>query len=816
VVLRLIRQHLLNRTDLLCFFAPWGSPCPVEGGDNLDAMLLAHLLGEGAPEVTVRWRTKEGKTGAQRGRFRLGSYSPALDGTTVYGCIDLDGSGTHSAPLADPLGVAMVIWLHARRLGLACHLERSGGGKGWHVWFFFSTPLRAADVRRLLFALLPEEAHLTDGTLADAKANKGIEVFPKSDRAPAVVGCQLWLPWYHGAAEGGSLFYTFDEWDTWQPYAPADFAVITPEELSSALAKVESHAAPGGNGKHQAKGKPAANGKDRSTGRVPAATILTCALARAKGTRNYSGLWLACQLRDNEYSKDEARPILEDYQRQVAQDGDHEYTADEMKRSLDSAFDRPAREPWKDRAAPCTDLANAQRFVADHGTEMRYCHPRTRWLEFVETHWRADESGAAVRRAKQTVRGLHRSVTDQLAALGGAEAEGADEADVKDKQQARKRLDRLLAWAIKSQMAPRINALQDLARSELPVQPEHLDRDPWLLTCPNGTLELRTGTLREHRKDDFITALCPTPFDPQAQAPTWQAFVDATFDGDAALIRYVQQVLGRSLSGDVSEQILIVGWGRGANGKTTLANGVMHALGEDLAIKGSRDLLLGNKDDRHPAQLARLCGKRLVVCSESGEGKNLDETLAKELCGGDMIVARGMRENPYQFAPSFKVLLLTNHKPHVSQGDDAIWRRLRLIPFAKTVPEPQQDKRLPEKLKGEAPGILRWLLDGLQDWLQNGLVTPAAVTDATHDWRHHGAGYLVQTWLTERCDQDPNARTGARELYADYQQWCKNRTHTALGAITFGIELSKHEITRDAGRRHYVGVALKGAAGGGE
>src|SRR5262245_46550216 len=199
VAVRLLKAHFLNRTDRLAYLSPRGSPCPVEGSTNLDAMLRAHVLGEAAPEVTVRWVTAAGSSGTSTGRFRLGTYSPAPDGTTLFGCVDCDGGGRHGNPLADPLGVALELLNRLDNLGLSAYVERSGGGGGWHVWVFFSASVPAALVRRLLFALVPRDAELKDGSLANPEANEGIEVFPKQDKIePDGLGNMVWLPWWSG------------------------------------------------------------------------------------------------------------------------------------------------------------------------------------------------------------------------------------------------------------------------------------------------------------------------------------------------------------------------------------------------------------------------------------------------------------------------------------------------------------------------------------------------------------------------------------------------------------------------------------------
>jgi hypothetical protein len=340
--LSLIRRHFLNRTDFVAFAPPWGQDAArAVAGDNLDAMLAAHLFGDQGPAVSVRWVTKAGKSGTETGRFRLGTYSPSISGTTVFAAVDFDGGGRHGFPLVDPLGAALALWLRCKRLGLTAYLEKSGGGKGWHLWIFFAEPVPARDARRLLFALVPRDVHLEDGTLADPEAGRGIEIFPKQDTIPPDgFGNMVWLPWWSAAAEGGNQFHRFDGMGNMTPYMPDAFTVISAAALAQALDKVYRPKKPRAEttGHHQSNGTPEA--------RVPTATLLGCALARSKGARNDRGFWLACQLRDNTYSKDEARPVLDEYQTRQRDAGNHEYTAAEALASLDQAYSRPPRDPW--------------------------------------------------------------------------------------------------------------------------------------------------------------------------------------------------------------------------------------------------------------------------------------------------------------------------------------------------------------------------------------------------------------------------------------------------------------------------------------
>jgi putative DNA primase/helicase len=338
-----------------------------------------------------------------------------------------------------------------------------------------------------------------------------------------------------------------------------------------------------------------------------------------------------------------------------------------------------------------------------------------------------------------------------------------------------KYLQRLQAWCLKSESAPRINAMLELATSEpgIPVLPDQLDADPWLLNCPNGTLDLHTGELRPHRREDLITKLCPTPYVRKALAPTWLRFLDDVFsvDGrpDGDLIDYMQRLLGYCLTGDTREHLLAVFYGTGANGKSVLINTLLHVIGEDYAMTAMPDLLMARSGDRHPTEIASLFGRRLLVCQETGAGRRLNEALVKWLTGGDKLQARRMREDFWQFTPTHKAILVTNYKPEVRGTDNGIWRRLRLIPFAVTFAEDKQDKDLPAKLAAEAPGILAWLMRGCQEWQERGMLTPARVLAATKEYREEED--VVGLFVQECCTTGGQLSCRASDLYGRFKEW---------------------------------------------
>jgi putative DNA primase/helicase len=221
-----------------------------------------------------------------------------------------------------------------------------------------------------------------------------------------------------------------------------------------------------------------------------------------------------------------------------------------------------------------------------------------------------------------------------------------------------------------------------LAASELDfqVQPSRLDADPWLLNVANGTLDLRTGKLRSHRRSDLITRLAPVRWNPAADCPRWKAFLDEIFDEDVALIEYVQRAAGYSLTGDTSERVLLILHGEGANGKTTFLETLTAALA-DYAACTPTETLLAKRPDAIPNDVARLKGARFVTASEAGEGVQLAEARVKELTGRDRVPARFLHREWFEFCPEFKLWLATNHKPVIRGTDKAIWDRIRLVPF---------------------------------------------------------------------------------------------------------------------------------------
>jgi P4 family phage/plasmid primase-like protien len=430
-----------------------------------------------------------------------------------------------------------------------------------------------------------------------------------------------------------------------------------------------------------------------------------------------------------------------------------------------------------------TDQGNARRVVQAHGADLRHCHPWRSWYVWDGTRWRPDDTAEAVRRVKQTQAAFYLQAAKDLVGTEGDE-----------RKKRRATLDHALMW----EDARRIANCLDLMRSEpgIPVVPADLDADPFLLNVANGTLDLRTGELRPHRREDLITKLAPVEYHPGAGCPLWLKVLSRVMGGNDLLITYLQRLVGYALTGDVSEQVLWFLYGAGQNGKSTFLMTILAMLG-DYAMQAVSDLLMQKRNESHPTERADLFGRRFVATIETEEGKRLAEALMKQLTGGDKVRARKMRQDFFEFSPTHKIVLAANHKPVIRGCDMAVWRRIKLVPFLVTIPEKEKDKNLPGKLLAELPGILAWAVRGCLDWQRHGLGEPEAVRDATDEYRAEQD--VLARFFEEVCVTIPEARVKSSALLEAYQRWSGDKWMTS-------VEFSKRLTARGFASKKSGGV----------
>jgi putative DNA primase/helicase len=428
-----------------------------------------------------------------------------------------------------------------------------------------------------------------------------------------------------------------------------------------------------------------------------------------------------------------------------------------------------------------TDLGNSERFISRHGENVLYCYAWQKWLVWTGARWERDEGGKVHRLAKATVRSMYQ--------------EAADNEDEKERKA-------LADHAKRSEAEARLRAMLELAKSEEPVSSEELDARPWFLNVQNGTIDLRTGELRPHRQEDLITKLAPVSYDPDAAAPAWTAFLERVLPGED-LRAFVQRAIGYGATGDTSEQCMFINHGTGANGKSTFQEAISAALGE-YAMRAPTEMLLAKRAGGIPNDVARLKGARFVAASETEEGRRLAESLVKDLTGQDTITARFMRAEWFDFQPTHKLWLSTNHKPEIRGTDTAIWRRIRLVPWTVTIPPAEQDKRLAATLRHELPGILAWIVRGCLEWQREGLRTPDEVRRATGEYRAEMD--VLAGFLGECCESEAELWDYAKDLYTSYKRWCGETGERAETQRKFGERLRERGFERGRGGSRGAGI----------
>jgi putative DNA primase/helicase len=439
---------------------------------------------------------------------------------------------------------------------------------------------------------------------------------------------------------------------------------------------------------------------------------------------------------------------------------------------------------------PRTDLGNSERLVSRHGDDLRFCHKWNSWFAWDGRHWVKAESGEVLRKAKETVRAIY------------DEAKHAPDDD----------RPKIAKHAIRSESEARLKAMISLAESDekVIINTTQLDSDPWLFNVQNGTVDLKMGILREHRREDMITKISPVTFDSNATCDVWEDFLSEIFDGKDELVTFMWKALGYALTGLTTEQCLFLFYGTGSNGKTTLIELIIFIL-SNYAKRADFSTFLVGDPNKIRNDVARLVGARFISASEAESGQCLSESLVKQLTAGDTVTARFLHQEHFEFQPEFKLFLGANHKPVIKGTDHAIWRRIRLVPFTVTIPDEKQDKDLFRKLKDEAPGILAWMVQGCIAWQKEGLTPPETVRSATENYRIDMD--TLADFLLDKCVEDRHVDAPFKDLYKAYNEWCdQNGEKRPLGQRSFGSSLEERGFppAKRGSNRVRIGIKLRG------
>jgi putative DNA primase/helicase len=428
--------------------------------------------------------------------------------------------------------------------------------------------------------------------------------------------------------------------------------------------------------------------------------------------------------------------------------------------------------------------------MKEYGRDIRYNAAWKKWIVWNGKHWETDESGALIHEKG-------------LVMIRNFYAELLKSDDHKERIEIEK-------FGMISESVRRREAFVKAAQyiKELNIKSEDFDANPWLLNVKNGTIDFSTGEFMEHSQEEMITKVANVEYDQKADCPLWKKFIREIMDYKEELINFVQTAAGWALTGDTSEQTMFILFGSGANGKSTFLNTIMYILG-DYATATPTETFMKKSGDQTTNDIARLRGIRFVTTTEAEQGRRLSEPLIKKITGNDQMTARFLYGEYFNFTPTFKIWMATNHKPIIKGTDHGIWRRIKLIPFTTRIEEENQDKHLEQKLREEANGILNWLVAGTERWKREKLRAPKIVLAATDEYR--GEMDVIGNFMRDRCVQEKNATIRIRELYKAYSDWCEeNREHPASERI---LSMRLKELgfvqNRTAEARFWTGLGVR-------
>ncbi|MBA7537549.1 DNA primase [subsurface metagenome] len=414
-----------------------------------------------------------------------------------------------------------------------------------------------------------------------------------------------------------------------------------------------------------------------------------------------------------------------------------------------------------------TDLRNSENFSKKYSGQLLHCQNWNSWLVYQRGKWEREEMNETQEFAKRVIMDYYRQASEII-----------DDKARKD----------LINQALRCESKRAIRAMIDLSVSSMAVIPEDFDRDSYILNLKNGTLSLKTMEFRGHKPEDRLTKMAKVDYGPETKCPKWLSFLEKIFEGNKDLINYIQNSLGYSLTGDTGEQCLFISYGIGFNGKSTFINTIQEILG-DYAINTPFDTFLSRRGEHIPNDIARLKGARFVNAIEAGEGRGFNEELLKRLTGRDKITARFLRQEFFEFYPTCKLWLATNHKPMIKEFSPAFWGRIKLIPFKITISEEERIPHYEKILLREGEGIFNWILEGYKKWKEEGLNVPEEIKEATAQYKDQMD--IIAEFIEDCCIENRLAQATTKKLYKAYNEWCEENKEKPIKSRAFGRRLEE-------------------------
>jgi P4 family phage/plasmid primase-like protien len=724
------------------------------------------------------------------GSKRIGIYMLVGDSkdTVYFSVMDFDNDEKEQNP-ASRLGDALEYYNSCQSYGLNAYIEASKTAGCYHVWHFFSEPVSALKVRRLMMQIV-----------SDTNVQR-YEIFPKQDKTETY-GNYINLPLFKTNLPANTAF--IDE--TTQPIKDQwkflkSIIRNTQESIDNIINVNNINLSNNGH-------KPSDETQEK--------WITEAMKGGGSGNRTTNLVKLVSYYAKKKIPKDVILSMMIQWDASNTPPLSASYGDNKIPDTIDDILKRyhnggaksdAIEQPVEKRTAKittdkpveffkCTDYGNAERLVYYHGDNMRYCEPMKKWFVWNGKRWLVDNSLEIDRLAKDTVRRIY------------AEALNCEDAKVRAS---------IADHARKSESSSRIQAMCSLAKSDasIIILPDDLDKDSYLLNCQNGTIDLRTGELLPHRKDDNITKIIPVKYDAGAQCPRWDLFLREIFSDDKDLITFIKYAVGYSLTGSIKEECIFICYGTGRNGKSKMIDTLEYILGDygknvdPATFEESRKTSGGASED-----IARLKGSRFISTIETGQDRRLAESFVKKLTGDRIITARELYQSSFQFEQTYKLWLATNNKPIIKGTDNAIWDRIRLIPFEVYFSEEKRDKDLLKKLIAEASGILNWAIEGCLNWQGGGLypATSGKVREATDEYRTEMD--ILGEFIDEKCVRNPATFTTKQVLYNVYLGWCSDSgiQHTDT-KIKFGKKLKEsHGFLDGSGSDNasiWLGIDLK-------